>query len=678
MLDDYQIPAVALIGALLFAFVYLAVRVRSTRNLLWLLGIGCTELYALFFWRVTMSVHSPMAWPFQGTLPPSAPWMSIVGPTALMVASAFLLASLSPLSFRLGRRRILYIVPYIAPLVVYSILSNGLLPHPHGAQIWIYLLLAWSAIGVAFLWSLQDNVIPIWLSELVVFTAAVACAWFFDHGNIYWPLWIGISGNLLMMALLVLYTYRRLSPGVFFAVLGLLVWAIPPFMGVQGTAMDAFMISLARAWVLSKVMLAIGLLLLAMEDEIDANVLAGRRERTIRTELQSYADQHLTARSLAQFEQQSARICAMIAAESRFRRVALVLRQRSGRLSVVGSAGLDRATVGALDAVLDRMPSTALGQHLPKLADVAHDLDLAPWLVPGDDLARLRQTRFTAILMGDGEVDGAILLADPRASTPLSADDLLPLQILAERLRTARAQSFTLGRLIDAERSTGTSHLATRLVQQMHNPLTVILGYGSLLEESLPQGLERTATQAILLEARRMRSTIDRLTQLTRDQSERYTEFELGELLADVEQLHRADFLRESIEFSQQLDTGLPKLYGNQHRIRQVLMHLFDSALGAVQSNRVQTAKRILVQAMLHGDCVRLEMRYSGARLTHPERLLEALHTGSEADVATGIGLSLSAEILREYGGSITVRNMEPQGVLVTVDVPVRETPPRV
>ena len=143
MLDDYQIPAVALIGALLFAFVYLAVRVRSTRNLLWLLGIGSTELYALFFWRVTMSVHSPMAWPFQGTLPPSAPWMSIVGPTALMVASAFLLASLSPLSFRLGRRRILYIVPYIAPLVVYSILSNGLLPHPHGAQLWIYLFLAW-------------------------------------------------------------------------------------------------------------------------------------------------------------------------------------------------------------------------------------------------------------------------------------------------------------------------------------------------------------------------------------------------------------------------------------------------------------------------------------------------------------------------------------------------------
>ena len=218
MLDDYQIPAASLIGALLFAFVYLYARVRTVRTLLWLLGVAATEVYALFFWRVTMSVNAAIPWPFHGTLATSAPWMAVCGQVALMVASAFFLASLSPLGFRIGQRRILYVIPYIAPLLAYTVLLYGPLRNPGPDQTWIFLLLAFIAIAVAFLWSLRDNVIPIWLAELIVLVAAAACLWFFHFGNYYWPLWIGISGNLLMTALLVLYTYRRLTPGVFFAV----------------------------------------------------------------------------------------------------------------------------------------------------------------------------------------------------------------------------------------------------------------------------------------------------------------------------------------------------------------------------------------------------------------------------------------------------------------------------
>ncbi len=682
MLDDYQIPAAAIIGALLPAFVYLAVRVRRARTVLWLLGIVFTEIYALFFWRVTMSENPLIAWPFHGTLAPGSAWMVVAGQTALIVASAFFLASLSPLSFRLGGRRILYVIPYIAPLVAYTILVSGPVAHPQGAERFLLYALAAVTILVAFLWSLRDNIIPIWFAELIVLIAALGCLWYFQHDDFIGPMWIGISGNLLMTSLLVIYTYRRTTPGVLLTKIGLVVWAIPPFLCLKSYASGSMLVSLDRAWILSKVLFAVGLLLLAMEDEIDTNVLVSRRERGIRTELEFYARRQLTARSLAQFERQSEEVCALVASKSRFPRVALLLRSRAAHLAVVGSAGMDRATVTALNSVLERVPEQALGGPLPPRVEdsAARDLDLTPWLLPGDDLERLRQTRFTAVLMraANEAVEGAILLAGEQTATPLTAEDLLPLEILAERLRTARAQSFMLGRIIDADRLTGTCHLAMRLVQEMHNPLTVILGYGSLLEEMIPQGLERTATEAILLEARRMRSTIDRLTQLTRGQSERYTEFDLAGLLADVEQLHRADFLRESIEFSLQLDAGLPQLYGNQHRIRQVLMHLFDTAITAAQSNRAQMRKSILVKGMRHGDRVRMELRHSGAWIAHPERLFQSLDAASATDVTTGLGMGLAAEILREYGGGITSQNLEPHGVLFTVDLPVRETPPRV
>lgn len=692
MLDDYQIPAVALLGALLLAFAYLYARLRNARTLLWLLGVVCMFVYSLFFWRVTMSVNPPLPWLFHGTLAPSSPWMSVVGQTALMVASAFLLASLSPLTFRLGRRHILYVIPYIAPLILYTILSYGPLSHPHGQEIWIYLILAWLAIVIAGLWSLRDNVIPIWLAETVVLAAAVGCVWFFLRGDIYWPLWIGISGNLLMTALLVVFTWRRLTPGVLLSVFGLVVWATPPFMGVQAGNTSGFMISLARAWILSKVLLAVGLLLLAMEDEIDANVLAGNRERRIRTELQTYAQQPLNARNLHQFDEQTAAICSMIATHSRFRRVALLLRSRSGRFTVTGSAGLERAAVIALDAALVDIPATAISPALPPCiagAD-ARSLDLRPWLRPGDDLEQLHLTRYTVVLLGraEGEVDGAFLLPQEfKAESTLVPDDLLPLQILAERVRRARAQSFTMGKLIDAERSTGAGLLAIRLAQQLHNPLTVVLGYASLLEDVIPAGLERNSAHAILLEARRMRAVLERLAHLSRQGVEHYTEFSIEEMLADAEQLYRPDFLCESIEFSLHLPAHLPRLYGNSHRIRQALMHTLQYAISAVERQRGGEQKSIQMDVQLRGDYIRIQLQHNGPHLAQPERVFHALETGQEADVTTGIGLSLSAEILREYGGAIEAANLEAtgdhsntlnaRGVRITVDIPIRESSPR-
>lgn len=683
MLDDYQIPACALLGTLILAFWYLHRRVRSVRTLLWLLGMVFAELHAVLFWRVTMTGRSLIPWPFRGSLSPASPWMNVVSETAMMVASALFLASLSPLTFRLGRRRVLFVLPYIAPLLAYTILYYGFAPHPMGWMLGVYLGLAACTISVAAIWSLNDGVIPIWLAELVVGAAALGCAYFYAHGDVLWPLRIGISGNLLMTALLVVYTFRRATPGVFLTTIGFVVWAVPPFMGIENAPIDGSAgVSLARAWILSKVLLAVGLLLLVMEDEIERNQSAGRRELRVRRELEAYARQHLTARSLEKFDDQASGTCALVAEFSRFSRVALVMRGRSGGYSLVGSAGMDRASTMALEAVVEELPRECFSGAMPELiaGGGAGIFDLKPWLKPGDDLEQIRLTEFAAILLGatEGDVDGALLLAGQRASAdPLTADDLLSVQILAGRIRSARTQSLTMGKLIDAERSNGVGRLAIHLAQELHNPLTVVLGYAALLDEMIANGVERRAAEGILLEARRMRAVLDRLALFSRHQTERYSAFSLPEVMLDLEQFHRADFLRESIEFNCRIAPDIPRLYGNQHRIRQALMHVMQYAIDTVGRQRGDEQKSIRVAANSQSDRVRVEFSHSGAWLAHPEQIFDALGSGFPADVVAGIGLSLCAEILREYGGTVAAENLNPLGVTILVVLPVRETPPR-
>jgi len=135
-------------------------------------------------------------------------------------------------------------------------------------------------------------------------------------------------------------------------------------------------------------------------------------------------------------------------------------------------------------------------------------------LIPGDDLERLHLTRVAAMPMlgSDNTTEGVLLLTDSRVPMEsLRADDLLPLEILAGRMQAARTQAMMLGKLIESERFAGVGQLATNVAHQLNNPLTVILGYSALLEESTPEGPARRGAEAIGTEARRMKGILERL-----------------------------------------------------------------------------------------------------------------------------------------------------------------------
>jgi two-component system NtrC family sensor kinase len=675
MHDDYQIPAIALIAALMLAFAYLHSRFRSVRTLLWMLALGCTEIQAILLWMV-----ANWAIPPGGPIPTAVIWLKVAEESALVLSSALFLASLSPLSFQIGRLRVLFVVPYIFPILLYSVLYYGVSQHPTGLFLLLYCLLVYSAAGVAFLWSLRRGSIPIWLMIVVAVCAGIVGIPSFFEGNVYWPLLVVESGNTLMTALLVIYTFRRLSPGVFLAISGFFASAVPAIFYMQsaGSITETGLI-LARAVTLGKVVLAMGLILLVLEDEVEKNETATQRERRVRLELEAYARQALTARNLEEFDRESSQLCAMIVEHSCFSGAAMLVRSAAGGFTLVGYAGMDGATAGALDALAQRLPATCFAtEGGPLVADSSSlDLDLNPWLTPGDDLERLRLTRVGAVpLLGpDNSPEGALLLSGSRVPMDkLHADDLLPLEILAGRLQAARAQAMMLGKLIDSERFAGVGQLASNVAQQLNNPLTVILGYSALLEEAAPLGPDRRGAEAISIEARRMKSILERLSRFSRLSTERFNAFSIADLISDIEQMHRTDFLRHSIEFRLTIEPDLPPIFGNVHQIRQALLHATQYAIDSVLrvgANREKSI-RIEVTAPPADDArVRILIAHSGQGFSYPERAFDSLSSGFAGSESTGIGLSLSAAIVREHRGNITAVNYQPTGAGVILDLPI-------
>jgi len=675
MPDDYQIPSIALVAALMLAFSYLHSRFRSVRTLLWMLALGCTGLQAILLWMVA-----------NWTIPPGAPtpttviWLKVAGECALMLTSALFLASLSPLTFKIGRVRVLYVVPFILPILLYIVLYFGISQHPGKPFLWIYCFLAFWTAAVAMVWSLQKGNVPIWLATSIVLFAGLISVPFFLRGDVYLPLMVVESGSMLMTALLVIYTFRRLSPGVFLTTAGFFASAVPPFFLVYPVVSRTLGgLLLARAAVLGHVFVAIGLILLVLEDEVDKNESAQKRERRVRLELEAYARQSLTAPSLDEFDRESSQLCEVIVEHSLFSSAAIVVRSAGGAYALVGYAGMDGATAGALDALAQRLPSNCFAIECESLVPDSKSLnfDLNPWLTPGDDLERLGITRVGAVpLFGpDNTAEGALLLTGARLPLQtLRADDLLPLEIFAGRLQAARAQALMLGKLIDSERFAGVGQLATNVAQQLNNPLTVVLGYSALLEESAPAGVERRGAEAISIEARRMKAILERLSRFSRLSTERFNSFSVADLIIDIEQMHRPDFLRHSIEFRLSIQQDMPSIFGNAHQIRQALLHATQYAIDSVLRVGPNQEKSIHIEATAPASDeprVRILIAHSGHGFPHPDRAFDSLTSGFAGSEATGIGLSLCAAIVREHRGNITAVNYEPTGAGVILDLPI-------
>jgi signal transduction histidine kinase len=671
MPDYYQVPALVLTALLLPSFGYLYLRFRDARTLLWFLGF----LFAVFRMLLLYKLGS---WDFADG---QHPWMAALGQTSIQISSSLFLASLSPLRFHVGRFNVYYVIPYTIPLVVYSILYHGVFHGvtPSGPVFFIFPALGLISLTVACFWGAAKGSIPVPLGItgcLVVGSLALVVC--FTHGAL-WPLIFVECSNHFMTAALLIFVFRRTTPGMFLGVVGFCGWSLSPlfiFPAIShNPVLDLFF---TRLVVMGKVVAALGMILLALEDELSANKIAEERERRTRRELEAYANLILSRRRIDDFDRQGADICQTVAAHSRFSQAALLLLRGTGKYRLAGAAGLDDATITAIEQLAARIPVAGFLAPGSAPAAVEHsqaiELTLDPWLSPGDDLKRLRFTSALAVPMhGRAATEGALLLSGLRnPHEPLRADDLLPVEMLTARLQAVRSHTTMLEKLIDSEKFAGLGQLAGNVTQQLNNPLTVILGYASLLEDTPALGAhERKGVDAILTEARRMRSTLESLSRISRPQDGQFAAVSVGDLLADMERLHSAEFLRRSIEFRLRVAPGLPRVLGDAQQLRQAVLHCLQFAMEAVDSMGPATdeERTIRLEAAAEGNHVQILVSHSGPGFLHPERAFDPFVPTQVTGETAGLGLSLCATILRDHHGRISAANFDPRGAAIILEL---------
>jgi PAS domain S-box-containing protein len=100
------------------------------------------------------------------------------------------------------------------------------------------------------------------------------------------------------------------------------------------------------------------------------------------------------------------------------------------------------------------------------------------------------------------------------------------------------------------------------------------------------------------------------------------------------------------------LPEGLPRVWGEQHGLLQVLLNLVKNSQRALQEREL---RELTISASVEGERIVLRVRDSGSGVANPERLFQPFQLGAEA---TGLGLYLSRGFVRTFGGDL---RYEPQ-----------------
>jgi signal transduction histidine kinase len=670
MADSYHLPALVLTVLLLPAFGQLYLRFKDTRTLLWFLGF----LFAV----VRMLQYYDLGWwNFSDTT--AHPWIAAAGETSILISSAFFLASLAPVGFRIGKVRILYAIPFTVPLIVYAVLLYCVYGghQPQGLPSLIFPMLGGCALLAACFWGYSQSRVPTIVRLTLCIVLGGTGLWICIRiGGVY-SLQFAECAVHATTALLVFYVFRRFSPGTFLAGLGFFAWSANVVESLPFGHHEPIGIALVRIVVMGKVVAAVGMILLTLEDELAVKQLAHTREEHARKEMEAYTRLTLARRRVEDFDRQSTLICQTIASNSRFSQAALILLQGTGQYRLAGAAGLDDATVNALEALAARIPVKGFlepGSAEPTLEHTqTFNLDLEPFLLPGDDLSRLSLTTVLAIpLYGRSTTEGVLFLTgmnDP--DEPIAAVDLLPLEVLASRIQTARSQTMMLEKLVDSEKFVGLGQLAANVTRQLNNPLTVILGYASLLEETEdlnPQA--QKGIEAILREARHMRLTLESLARMSRPQGDQIAAISVTELLTDLEQLHRSEFVHRSIDFRVHIAPALPRVLGNAQQVRQALLYCLQYAMEAVEKLDGASERTVRLEAIAESDQVQILVAHTGSAFPFPARAFDPfVPEPSGGGESTSLGLSMCASILRENNGRASAVNFEPRGAGILLEL---------
>lgn len=236
-----------------------------------------------------------------------------------------------------------------------------------------------------------------------------------------------------------------------------------------------------------------------------------------------------------------------------------------------------------------------------------------------------------------------------------------------------------------AQKMEAVGTLAGGISHDFNNILNVILGYGSMVMDTLTDGSPaKEQMSEVLLAADRAAALTNRLLVFSRKQVVKVTPVNINELILGLGKL-LAGIIRENVDFHLDLADQSLVVSADAGQLEQVLINLAVNARDAMPecgkmtiSTRLEMMDDEYVAAYGYGKPGRYVLisvadTGEGMDAETQKKIFEPFFTTKDIGKGTGLGLAISYGIIKQHNGFIKVYSELQQGTLFKIYLPLSE-----
>jgi|KBSSwiStaDraftv2_1062776.scaffolds.fasta_scaffold97986_4 signal transduction histidine kinase len=243
-----------------------------------------------------------------------------------------------------------------------------------------------------------------------------------------------------------------------------------------------------------------------------------------------------------------------------------------------------------------------------------------------------------------------------------------------QEVQRLNEQLFELGRrLSHAERLAVSGRIMAEVAHEVGTPLHSVAGHLELLRRQLPpEALTDDARRRLdVIESQlgRVTGIITQLLDVTRRSAGPPARVDVNHLLRETLELVRPGMSAAGLILRVEAAPEIPAVHGHASQLQQVILNLLTNAMDATApGGRVEVATRTDPD---RGQVV-VEVRDSGQGMGAAERrqIFEPFFSTKEPGRGSGLGLFISAQIVRDHKGGIEVESAPGRGSVFRVCLP--------
>lgn len=249
-----------------------------------------------------------------------------------------------------------------------------------------------------------------------------------------------------------------------------------------------------------------------------------------------------------------------------------------------------------------------------------------------------------------------------RQAFAVSQSDRNKLIIANKELRNAQKE------LSQSSKLAALGQLSASVTHELGQPISALRNYLAAAEIS-----GHITSKATL---QNFSGVIDRMDNLTKQLRlfikpgmEKFERFEIGDVIDGAMALVEHDIIAAGIDIDCTLDARQALVFGNRLRLEQVVVNLIQNSIAAMDD---ADRKTLIIRAQIHEQEVVVSVSDTGhgIGIKKIDELQEPFHTTRASGTGMGLGLSISAEIVKDHNGHMTAENLPDGGSIFSIYLP--------